>query len=73
MDIVRLASERAKALEQRLETLLGESRVAEAPRLLEAMRYSSLGGGKRLRPLLCILACEAVGGTAEIDGRRKDR
>ena len=61
MDIVRLASERAKALEQRLETLLGESRVAEAPRLLEAMRYSSLGGGKRLRPLLLTEAARLFG------------
>ncbi|MBI4355593.1 MAG: polyprenyl synthetase family protein [Candidatus Omnitrophica bacterium] len=28
----------------------------------EAMRYSVMGGGKRLRPILCLLACEAVGG-----------
>jgi geranylgeranyl diphosphate synthase type II len=27
----------------------------------EAMRYAVLGGGKRLRPVLCLLACEAVG------------
>ncbi len=27
-----------------------------------AMRYSLLGGGKRLRPLLCLAAAEAVGG-----------
>src|SRR5262249_32567631 len=31
-------------------------------RLLEAMRYSLLAPGKRLRPLLVILACEACGG-----------
>lgn len=30
--------------------------------LLEACRYAVLGGGKRLRPLLTLLACEAVGG-----------
>src|SRR5262249_6420291 len=30
--------------------------------LLEAMRYSLLAPGKRLRPLLAILACEACGG-----------
>ncbi|CAN1227732.1 Geranylgeranyl pyrophosphate synthase, chloroplastic [Linum perenne] len=28
----------------------------------EAMRYSLLAGGKRLRPLLCIAACEMFGG-----------
>lgn len=38
----------------------------EEPRLLhEAMRYSTLEGGKRLRALLAMAACEAVGGDAE--------
>lgn len=32
------------------------------PRLSDAMRYSVLSPGKRLRPLLTLLACEAVGG-----------
>ncbi|MFN7959117.1 MAG: polyprenyl synthetase family protein [Holophagaceae bacterium] len=36
----------------------------EAARLGEAVRYSLEAGGKRVRPVLCILACEAVGGTA---------
>ncbi len=31
-------------------------------RLAEAVRYSALAGGKRLRPILMIAACEAVGG-----------
>jgi geranylgeranyl diphosphate synthase type II len=35
------------------------------PRLREAMAYSLLAPGKRLRPVLTILACEAVGGTLE--------
>ena len=30
--------------------------------LLEAMRYSLLGGGKRIRAVLCLKFCEAVGG-----------
>ncbi len=34
----------------------------EAQRLGEAMRYSLEAGGKRVRPVLCLLACEAVGG-----------
>lgn len=33
-------------------------------RLDEAMRYCVLSGGKRFRPLLCVGACEAVGGHA---------
>ena len=31
----------------------------------EAMRYSLLAGGKRVRPALCLAACELVGGTAD--------
>ena len=30
-----------------------------------AMRYSVLGGGKRLRPVLCLMATEACGGDSE--------
>ena len=32
---------------------------------MEAMRYSLLSGGKRLRPILCMAFCEACGGTPE--------
>jgi geranylgeranyl diphosphate synthase type II len=39
-----------------------EAPTAPCPaRLASAMRYSVLGGGKRLRPLLCLLAAEACG------------
>ncbi len=31
------------------------------PRLAEAMRYSLMAGGKRLRPLLCLMAAESCG------------
>ncbi len=37
----------------------------EAERLGEAMRYSLEAGGKRVRPVLCLLAAEAVGGQIE--------
>lgn len=33
--------------------------------LHKAMRYSVFAGGKRLRPLLCLAACEALGGRIE--------
>ncbi len=37
--------------------------VPDCPAVLaDAMAYSLLGGGKRLRPVLCLAACEAVGG-----------
>ena len=35
-------------------------------RLAAAMQYSSLSGGKRLRPILCLMATEACGGDSEI-------
>jgi geranylgeranyl diphosphate synthase, type II len=33
--------------------------------LREAVRYALLGSGKRLRPILCVRSCEAVGGRAD--------
>jgi geranylgeranyl pyrophosphate synthase len=38
---------------------------AIAPELVAAMRYATLTGGKRLRPLLVCAACTAVGGNVE--------
>ena len=38
--------------------------LGEIPdRLLEAMRYSLEAGGKRLRPVMLLAACEMAGGT----------
>lgn len=40
---------------------------ADAPkRLLHAMSYSLWAGGKRLRPMLVLAGCEAVGGTLSV-------
>ncbi|XP_020888924.1 LOW QUALITY PROTEIN: geranylgeranyl pyrophosphate synthase 7, chloroplastic [Arabidopsis lyrata subsp. lyrata] len=36
--------------------------LREPIKIHEAMRYSLLAGGKRVRPVLCIAACELVGG-----------
>lgn len=33
--------------------------------LSRAMRYSTMAGGKRLRPILCLAACHAIGGNRE--------
>ncbi|HEX7037792.1 MAG TPA: farnesyl diphosphate synthase [Pseudomonadales bacterium] len=38
---------------------------ALAPELVEAMRYATLSGGKRLRPMLVCASCLAVGGVLE--------
>ena len=51
------------AQQQRVETALAQWVPADAPAGLgEAMRYAVLDGGKRLRPLLTLAACEAVQG-----------
>lgn len=36
-----------------------------APRLVDAMRYATFNGGKRIRPVLAFAAAEALGGTAD--------
>jgi farnesyl diphosphate synthase len=54
-------------VEQRLEallaekTLLGEAPADQAGRLIAAMRYAVLGGGKRIRPLLVIESAALFG------------
>ena len=68
------AADFAKRLDQTAEdteTLLAEllsdallpDEIARPKRLIEAMRYSSLGGGKRLRPFL-VVESSAVFGVA---------
>ena len=49
-----------RALEQYLPEMSGPKEE-----LYRAMRYSLFAGGKRLRPILCIAAAEAVGGNHE--------
>ncbi len=49
-------------IDQALESFLPP--VTRAGRLGEAMRYSVMAGGKRLRPNLCLAAAEAVGGNS---------
>jgi len=39
--------------------------TCEPPLIHEAMRYSLFAGGKRIRPILCLAACESVGGRVE--------
>ncbi len=63
-----MSAERIALLQARIEACL--DRVLELPepgtaRLREAMRYSVLGGGKRLRPLLVYLSGEALGASLD--------
>ena len=51
----------------RIEAYLQKCFTDDAPQkeLFEAMRYSLLAGGKRLRPVLTQAFCELCGGNAE--------
>ena len=54
-----LAARRAEVERALLSILPPEGEDPEG--LAAAMRYSTLAGGKRIRPVLCLLAAEAVG------------
>jgi geranylgeranyl diphosphate synthase type II len=56
---------RQAAVEAALRRVLADYTADAPPALAEAMGYSLFAPGKRLRPLLTVLACEAVGGTLE--------
>lgn len=42
------------------------STMPETEKICESMDYSLMAGGKRIRPVLCIAACEMFGGTQEV-------
>ena len=46
-----------------LSEILEDSSISS--RIAEAMKYSLMAGGKRIRPILCLAAAEAVGGKAD--------
>ena len=60
-DLDGYLNERKKLVEAALAAHLDRCEGAPAT-LREAMSYSLLAGGKRLRPILALAACEAVGG-----------
>ena len=62
-DLARVLRPHREAVEAALAAEC--DRMTGCPRrLAEAIRYSLLAPGKRLRPVLCRLACEAAGGDA---------
>jgi geranylgeranyl diphosphate synthase type II len=56
---------RQERINAALETELFRVTAGSPETIREAMAYSLLTPGKRLRPILVMLACEAVGGTIE--------
>lgn len=46
-----------------IQEALDKALEPEEPRILtDAMRYSAIGTGKKIRPAVCLAACELVGG-----------
>lgn len=60
-DLKQYLEDRRLMVEEALEVALPQQDGPET-RVVEAMRYSLFAGGKRLRPILCLAASEAVGG-----------
>lgn len=52
--------DRQGIVEEALQRYLPENDIP--PEIYEAVRYSIFNGGKRIRPILCLAAAEAVGG-----------
>ena len=57
-ELVQLLRPTAEAVEAAMDKWLSDPHVPEA--LTEAMRYATLGGGKRVRPALVMYSAEAV-------------
>jgi len=52
-------------IEEALEASV-KSTTPETDKICESMAYSLMAGGKRVRPVMCIAACEMFGGTEEM-------
>jgi geranylgeranyl diphosphate synthase type II len=62
-DLSAYLKQRQVRVEAALESSIG---ITYPEKIYEAMRYSLLAGGKRLRPILCLATCEMAGGTVEM-------
>ncbi len=62
-DLASYLQEKQALVEAALESSLP---IIKPEKIYEAMRYSLLAGGKRLRPILCLTTCQLAGGTLEM-------
>jgi geranylgeranyl diphosphate synthase type II len=62
-DLLAYLAERQALVEAALNCSL---QVVYPETIYEAMRYSLMAGGKRLRPILCLATCELAGGTVDM-------
>jgi len=66
-DLKSYLAERCAFTDSLLDQLIPSAETAPAT-IHKAMRHSIFAGGKRLRPILCLAAAEACGGTKEAAG-----
>jgi geranylgeranyl pyrophosphate synthase len=64
-DLTSYLNDRRRRVDEALLLALPEIAADDPGRLKEGMRYAVLQGGKRMRPMIVIAACEAAGGTIE--------
>jgi geranylgeranyl diphosphate synthase type II len=62
-DLSIYLTERKKLVDAALDRSI---QVEYPEKIYEAMRYSLMAGGKRVRPILCLASCELVGGTIDM-------
>ena len=59
-DLTAYINRKTKLVNQYLESVFPDT--VENQRIVKAMKYSLMAGGKRLRPILCLASTEIVGG-----------
>lgn len=64
-DLTHYLDERRRRVDAALLHALPEAGSDDPGRLKDGMRYAVLLGGKRMRPMVVLAACEAAGGTIE--------
>jgi geranylgeranyl pyrophosphate synthase len=63
-DLLTYLEEKRALVDETLGRVLPEAASDDPGKLKDAMRYAVLQGGKRMRPMVTIAACEALGGAA---------
>ena len=62
-DLPSYLKQRKSLVEEALDNSLS---IQKPETIYQAMRYSLLAGGKRLRPILCLATCELTGGSIDV-------